>query len=166
MLVDVDDLPEFHTAEPLTRAIGTLLGIMLLIEVGIAIGTRTITGAQGSATPEAVEAVGGSTQAIGRVLYTQYLLPFELISMVLTVGVLGAIVLALPERLGLDIGRRRDTISLAHPRGTDTIAPIGSGVEGAEAPARTNAQPAGVGRTLIMATDPDDQPVHIGGRRQ
>ncbi len=33
MLVDVDDLPEFHTAEPLTRAIGTLLGIMLLIEV-------------------------------------------------------------------------------------------------------------------------------------
>jgi len=166
MLVDVDDLPEFHTAEPLTRAIGTLLGIMLLIEVGIAIGTRTITGAQGSATPEAVEAVGGSTQAIGRVLYTQYLLPFELISMVLTVGVLGAIVLALPERLGLDIGRRRDTISLGHPRGTDTIAPIGSGAEGAEAPVRTNAQPAGVGRTLIMATDPDDQPVQIGGRRQ
>jgi len=134
--------------------------------VGIAIGTRTITGAQGSATPEAVEAVGGSTQAIGRVLYTQYLLPFELISMVLTVGVLGAIVLALPERLGLDIGRRRDTISLGHPRGTDTIAPIGSGAEGAEAAVRTNAQPAGVGRTLIMATDPDDQPVQIGGRRQ
>lgn len=166
MLVDVDNLPEFHTAEPLTRVIGTLLGIMLLIEVGIAIGTRTITGAQGTATPEAVEAVGGSTQAIGRVLYTQYLLPFELISMVLTVGVLGAIVLALPERLGLDSGRRRDTISLGHPRGTDAIVPVGSGEEVAGAAARTNARPAGVGRTLIMATDPDDQPVQIGGRRQ
>lgn len=166
MLVDIDDLPEFHTAEPLTRAIGTLLGIMLLIEVGIAIGTRTITGAQGTATPEAVDAVGGSTQAIGRVLYTQYLLPFELISMVLTVGVLGAIVLALPERLGLDIGRRRDTISLGHPRGTDAMVPIESGDEALAATGRTNAQPAGVGRTLIMATDPDDQPVQIGGRRQ
>lgn len=164
MLVDIDDLPEFHTAEPLTRAVGTLLGLMLLIEVGIAIATRTITGAQGTATPENVAAVGGNTQALGRVLYTQYLLPFELISMVLTVGVLGAIVLALPERLGLDTGRRRDTISLGHPRGTDAIVPIGSGEE--VAAARSNAQPAGVGRTLIMAADPDDQPVNIGGRRQ
>jgi NADH-quinone oxidoreductase subunit J len=164
MLVDIDDLPEFHTAEPLTRAVGTLLGVMLLIEVGIAIATRTITGTQGTATPENIAAVGGNTQALGRVLYTQYLLPFELISMVLTVGVLGAIVLALPERLGLETGRRRDTISLGHPRGTDAIVPLGSGEE--PAAARTNAQPAGVGRTLIMATDPDDQPVNVGGRRQ
>lgn len=163
MLVDIDDLPEFHTQEPLTRAIGALLGIMLLIEVAIAIGTRTITGAQGTATPENVALVGGNTQAIGRVLYTQYLLPFELISMVLTVGILGAIVLAMPERLGLDSGRRRDTISLAHPRGTDAL-PVGEIFEETVA-ARTNAEPAGVGRTLIMATDPDDQPVTIGGRR-
>lgn len=166
MLVDVDDLPEFHTSEPLTRAIGTVLGLMLLIEIAIAIGTRTITGAQGTATPVAINAVGGNTQALGRVLYTQYLLPFEIISMVLTVGVLGAIVLALPERLGLESGRRRDTISLGHPRGTDAILSIESGDEAAAAAARTNAQPAGVGRTLIMAVDPDDQPVNIGGRRQ
>jgi NADH-quinone oxidoreductase subunit J len=163
MLVDVDDLPEFHTQQPLTRAIGGLLGLMLLIEVAIAIGTRTITGAQGSATPENVADVGGNTQALGLVLYTQYLLPFELISMVLTVGILGAIVLALPDRIGLDIGRRRDTISLAHPRGTDAL-PVGEVVEDSVA-TRTNAEPAGVGRTLIMASDPDDQPVNIGGQR-
>lgn len=166
MLVDLDDLPEFHTAEPLTRVVGTLLGIMLLIEVAIAIGTRTITGAPGTATPAAIAAVGGNTQAIGRVLYTQYLLPFELISMVLTVGVLGAIVLALPERLGIGPGRRRDTISLGHPRGTDSVVPLESGETAAAMASRQNAQPAGVGRTLIMATDPDDQPVNVGGRRQ
>lgn len=165
MLVDPNDLPEFHTQQPLTRAVGALLGIMLLIEVSIAIGTRTITGAEGTATPAAVAAVGGNTQALGRVLYTKYLLPFELISMVLTVGVLGAIVLALPERLGLESGRRRDTISLGHPRGTDVVLPIESGDEAGVA-ARQNAQPAGVGRTLIMATDPDDHPVNVGGRRQ
>jgi hypothetical protein len=92
-------------------------------------------------------------------------LPFELISMVLTVGVLGAIVLALPDRLGIDIGRRRDTISLGHPRGTDAVLPIESGEESARVASRPNADPAGVGRTLIMATDPEDQPMNIGGRR-
>ena len=42
-------------------------------------------------------AVGGNAQAVGRVLYSQYLLPFEVVSLVLTVGVIGAIVLALPD---------------------------------------------------------------------
>ncbi len=78
--------------------------------MAIAIGTRTITGAQGYCQRRKFEhAIGGNTQALGRVLYTQYLLPFEIISMVLTVGVLGAIVLALPERLGIESLRRRDT---------------------------------------------------------
>lgn len=166
MLVDIDDLPEFHTAEPLTRVVGGLLGLMLLIEVAIAIGTRTITGAQGTMTPEIEAAVGGNTQALGRVLYTQYLLPFEVISMVLTVGVLGAIVLALPERLGIESGRRRDTISLGHPRGVDAVKPIGPGDEVISVGSRHAKRPAGAGRSLIMANDPDDQPVEIGGRRQ
>ncbi len=113
MLVDPEDLPEFHIGRPLTRAVGVLLGLMLLIEVAIAIGTRTITGAQGNATLENVDAVGGNTQALGRVIYTEHLLAFEVVSMVLTIGILGAIVLALPERLGVGSGRRRDTISLA-----------------------------------------------------
>ncbi len=165
MLVDVDDLPEFHTAEPLTRAIGALLGLMLLIEVAIAIGTRTITGAQGTATPEIEAAIGGNTQALGRVLYTQYLLPFEVISMVLTVGVLGAIVLAMPERLGIESIRRRDTISLGHPRGVDVVKPIGPGDEIIVAGSLPAKRPAGGGRSLIMADDPDMQPVKIGERQ-
>lgn len=166
MLVDVNDLPEFHTAEPLTRAVGGLLGLMLLIEVAIAIGTRTITGAQGTATPQIEAALGGNTQALGRVLYTQYLLPFEVISMVLTVGVVGAIVLALPERLGLERRERRDTVSLGHPRGVDVAKPIGPGVDVIEVGSRASKRPAGAGRSLIMASDPDDQPVKLGGPRQ
>lgn len=160
MLVDVKDLPEFHTAEPLTRVIGGLLGLMLLIEVGVAIATRTITGTAGTATPEAIAAVGGNTQALGRILYTQYLLEFEVISMLLTVGVLGAIVLAMPDRRSLDVGRRRDTISIGHPRGTDQPLAL----EGADAIIVGSSRvkkPAGAGRSIIMANDPDDQPVEI-----
>jgi len=38
----------------------------------------------------------GSVQAIGSVLYTDYLLPFELASILLLVGMIGAVVLARP----------------------------------------------------------------------
>ena len=100
MLVDPDDLPEFHRGRPIQRAVGLLLGGMLLIEVGIAIIDRTVKGLPGDATPENVAAVGGNAQAVGRVLYSQYLLPFEVVSLVLTVGVIGAIVLALPGDSG------------------------------------------------------------------
>jgi NADH-quinone oxidoreductase subunit J len=127
MLVDPDDLPEFHTSRPVQRVVAVMLGIVLLLEVGVAILGRTISGQEGTASPENVALVGGNTQALGRTLYTEYLLPFEIASLVLTVGVVGAIVLALPERLGLT-SRRKGTISLGHGRGVDAALP--SGVRG------------------------------------
>ena len=51
--------------------------------------------------------VGGNTEALGRTLYTSICLPFEVVSLVLTVGVIGAIVLAMPERLGREVGESR-----------------------------------------------------------
>ncbi|MGI8963585.1 MAG: NADH-quinone oxidoreductase subunit J, partial [Thermomicrobiales bacterium] len=111
MLVDPEDLPSFHTAEPLQRYLSFLLGAVLLLEVGAAIVTRTGVVGGGEATPENIAAVGGNVQALGRVIYSKYLLAFEVTSLVLTVGVIGAVVLALPERLGERIGTRRGTIS-------------------------------------------------------
>ena len=157
MLVDPDNLPEFHTARPIQRYVGLLLGAILLLEVGTAIVGRTVVGQSGTATPEAVQAVGGNVQALGRTLYTQYVFPFEVVSLVLTVGVIGAIVLALPERLGERVQRRRGTISLGHARGVDFALPIGPGTEtlipdkGAESPHVAS----GYGRDLIMTKDPD-----------
>lgn len=160
MLVDPDDLPEFHEGRPIQRAVAVLLGLVLFLEVGAAILSRTITGKDEGMTPEAIAAVGGNTQAIGRQLFTDYLLPFEVISLVLTVGIIGAVVLALPERLGERSWRRRDTISIGHPRGTDLALPAGSvhGPAGEPVPG-ANVKPAGQGRRLVMTTDADDQPV-------
>jgi NADH-quinone oxidoreductase subunit J len=165
MLVDPDDLPEFHVGRPVQRAVGVILGLILLLEVAAAILTRTITGRQGNATLDNIEQVGGNTQAIGRIMYTDHLLAFEVVSLVLTVGVLGAIVLALPERLGAAAQRRTGTISLAHPTGVD--AALQAGVASETAPVATagsSSEPAGVGRRLIMSRDPDEQPV-TGFRR-
>jgi len=162
MLVDPDDLPEFHTARPVQRVVGLLLGAILLLEVGAAILSRTVTGARGDANEQNIAAVGGNTQALGRVLYSDYLLAFEVVSLVLLVGVIGAIVLALPERLGERLPTtRRDTISLGHPRGTDAALPAGPAGEtpmGDRATPAPTPQPTTVGgRTLIMVTDPDER---------
>lgn len=181
MLVDPDDLPEFHAARPIQRTVGLLLGAILLLEVGVAIMTRTVVGQPGNATPAAVASVGGNVQAVGNNLYTQYLLPFEVISLVLLVGVIGAIVLALPERLGERVGTRRGTISLGHPRGTDAALPpgpegetpvtvasgerpvVGVGAAG-DGGRREDARSLETTRELIMVRDPD-QHTKIGGDR-
>jgi NADH-quinone oxidoreductase subunit J len=170
MLVDPDDLPEFHTGRPIQRAVAALLGVVLLLELGVAILGRTIEGAKGTATPENIAAVGGNTQALGRALYTEYLLPFEVVSLVLTVGVIGAIVLAMPERLGEKITRRRGTISLGHARGVDLALDSGAPVTGVpgEAPIPENEHELATGlssrRGLIMVTDPDEFTT-VGSRR-
>lgn len=171
MLVDPDDLPEFHTGRPIQRAVAGLLGVVLLLELAVAILGRTIEGAKGTATPENIDLVGGNTQALGRVLYTQYLLPFEVVSLVLTVGVIGAIVLAMPERLGEKITRRRGTISLGHARGVDLAldsgVPMTGGVPG-ESPIADNDNELATGLTtrrgIILVKDPDEFTT-IGKRR-
>jgi NADH-quinone oxidoreductase subunit J len=41
--------------------------------------------------------VGGTAQNVGRMLFTQYLLPFEIISVLILIAILGAVVLARKE---------------------------------------------------------------------
>lgn len=165
MLVDPDDLPEFHGARPVQRSVAVLLGVVLLLEVGLAILTRTIVGqptpvpgVANAATPAEILRVGGNTQALGNVLFSQYLLVFEVVSLVLLVGVVGAIVLALPERLGERAPHRRGTISLGHARGIDDELALPSGVRG-ETPIpsdpRRDEAAQEAPRELIMVTDPD-----------
>jgi NADH-quinone oxidoreductase subunit J len=159
MLVDPDDLPEFHTARPVQRYAGLILGAILLLEIGVAIIDRVIVGKSGNANAENVALVGGNTQALGRTLYSTYVFPFEIASLVLTVGVIGAIVLALPERLGMKSTIRRGTISLAHARGVDFALPAGpegeSEIPGSREAEELEAATSGYGRRLIMARDPD-----------
>ena len=66
-----------------------LLGAVATVEIG---ANRGMVGASGNANPPTIALVGGSTQAVGNLLFTQYLLPFEIISLVLLIGVVGAIV--------------------------------------------------------------------------
>jgi NADH-quinone oxidoreductase subunit J len=159
MLVDPQKLPERGVGHPVQRIMGPLLGIILFLEVGAAIANRAMIGSPGNATPENVAILGGSTQAIGNLLFTQYLLPFEAVSLVLLIGVIGAIVLALPERLGERLG----TISLGHPRGSDVALPEGPAAAAPITRADREATEAlEATREIILVKDPE---LYTGGKR-
>jgi NADH-quinone oxidoreductase subunit J len=70
------------------------LGLLVLL-AGLAYGL--ISGQLGTAQGSAAAFGQGSVQAIGSVLYTSYLLPFELASVLLLVGMIGAVVLTRKE---------------------------------------------------------------------
>src|SRR5688500_5774156 len=86
MLIDPERLPERGGGHPVQRIVGPLLGLILFLEVAAAIANRAIVGSLGNATPENIAFVGGSTQAFGNLLFTQALLPFEVVSLVLLIG--------------------------------------------------------------------------------
>lgn len=75
---------------PLAILGGVLLGA--LVAAGILLGTMA-AGDGGAAAMQAVEGLQrGNTEAVGWVLYTKYLIPFEVVSVVLLVAMIGAIV--------------------------------------------------------------------------
>jgi NADH-quinone oxidoreductase subunit J len=94
MLVRVKEVrPEDAFLSPVAP-IAILGGVLLgaLIAIGILLGSM----AGGPGNPEALRTmdgeVVGNTEAVGWVLYTKYLVPFEVVSMVLLVAMIGAIV--------------------------------------------------------------------------
>lgn len=72
---------------------GVLVGIMLVSFLVLILGKITVLPALGKYSIEAIKSEG-SMMTIGKVLYTEYLLPFEIASIVLLVAIVGAVVLA------------------------------------------------------------------------
>ncbi len=72
--------------------IGVALGLSFVLFVFFAIA-KYIPGPLGTYTIELVQKQT-HTKAIGRVLYTEYILPFEIASIILLIAIVGAIVLA------------------------------------------------------------------------
>jgi NADH-quinone oxidoreductase subunit J len=77
--------------------VAALVGIVMLAEMAILLGGKSL-GLAG-AMPGAPAAVS-NTKELGRVLYTEYLLPFELAAVVLLIAMIAAIALTLRQRLG------------------------------------------------------------------
>lgn len=94
------NLKEYMQAEQTHRGqrwAALILAPILLAELVYILVGLDLTSAQGGLTPEAIAAAGGNTRVLGLSLFQDYLLPFEVASVILLVGMVGAIVLARKE---------------------------------------------------------------------
>jgi NADH-quinone oxidoreductase subunit J len=66
----------------------------VVLFITIAVSIRSFTLGAGGSDIDFIQAEGGHTKALGTVLYTEFIFPFEVASLVLLVGLVGAIVLA------------------------------------------------------------------------
>ncbi len=76
------------------RPVGVALAAVFLVALGYAL----LPGVPGPSA--AIDSQFGTVEAVGRVLFTAYLLPFEVASMVLLVGIIAAVVFRRPPARG------------------------------------------------------------------
>ena len=96
MLVNLKRPPEAHQDSHRRTKLGFALAAGVLIELA-AIAWYGSAGPAATVVPSAALPVTGNTEQVGWMLYTSYLIPFEIASMLLLVAMIGAIVLAKRE---------------------------------------------------------------------
>jgi NADH-quinone oxidoreductase subunit J len=95
MLLGTELLPPASTL-PWQRPVAVLLAVALIAEAAYLLFVRQVVA---GANPPLQESFGGP-QEIGGVLFNQYLLPFEITSVLLLVAMVGAIILTRKEKVG------------------------------------------------------------------
>ena len=122
-----------------------------------------------------VGSVGGNVQALGQTLYSQFLFPFEVASLILLLAVIGAIVLARKEEpgeveeilpsLGISLGRRSVANSPQEDQIEKKLLPaLGvkhvphSGMQDQEIPLVEQPSGVGAGTTSGVEIDRDQGP--------
>ena len=96
MLVNLKRPPEAHSDPHRKTTLGFGLAAAVLLELGAVAVYSSRVPARPIVAAAAVP-VTGNTEVVGWMLYTNYLIPFEIASMLLLVAMIGAIVLAKRE---------------------------------------------------------------------
>ena len=94
MLVNLKRPPEAHEDPHRRTRLGFGLAVAVLVELGAIAGYAST---RAPVAPRAAIPLSGNTEQVGWLLYTSYLIPFEVASMLLLVAMIGAIVLAKRE---------------------------------------------------------------------
>jgi len=79
--------------------VGALIGVLMAVEMAMVLGGRYF-GLDAMPAPPEPQAGYSNTRELGRVLYTDYVYPFELASLVLLVAMVAAVALTLRKRKG------------------------------------------------------------------
>ena len=101
--------------------VGALIGLVLLVQLGLVAGSWVFADAAPAfrvavaPIPEEVE----NTRALGRLIYTDYALLFQLSGLILLVAMIGAIVLTLRHKEGI---KRQDVLHQIHRERHEAVA--------------------------------------------
>ena len=90
MLLNLKQDERYHRQWPVAAGVGFLLVLEALVLALV----KGRSSAAGVASGESAEKGLGNTEALGDVLYSTYLFPFEVASLILLVAMIGAIILA------------------------------------------------------------------------
>lgn len=101
MLLNVKREDRYHPQFP----IGAFLGFVIITEVLLLAFQRSESDTPPMPPPALAGEAVGNTETIGDVLYTTYLFPFEVASLILLVAMIGAIVLAKRDLFEQDVNR-------------------------------------------------------------
>ena len=127
MMLDVD-FAELRGGMARYLPLGLLIGLILLLELGLVIGHWTFSGSANdlreAVTPPADQV--HNTEALGQVIYTDFIYLFQVAGLVLLVAMIGAIVLTLRHRPHV---KRQDIPSqiLRDPRESLELVDVPSG---------------------------------------
>ena len=109
--------------------VGMAIGLILLVELIVVFGAWVVAPSAPQMVLAPVRPDITNTEALGRILYTDYLYLFQTAGLILLVAMIGAIVLTLRQRVGV---RRQSIAAQVSRRRADTLevkdVPSGSGI--------------------------------------
>jgi len=82
---------------PFSTMLGVILVFILFALLVFGVAVRVLPGEQGEFTPERIAQLG-DIKTIAGLLFTKFLFPFEVASIILLVGIIGAVILSKKER--------------------------------------------------------------------
>jgi NADH-quinone oxidoreductase subunit J len=90
------DLPSFDLGRTHAglRVIGGVMAVALLAVFAWTFRNSPLTAPKGAFTTEAIAAAGGNTRVLSELLFSEYILPFELTSVLLLGAIIGAVAIA------------------------------------------------------------------------
>ncbi len=131
--------------------IGATIGAVLLIELALVLGGWSLAPQAGALRAAPMDPNVTNTVQIGRILYTDYILPFQASGLVLLVAMIGAIVLTLRDR---GFSRNQSVAAQIARTPADTLELV-------DVPSRVGIKGIGFLRPKPKAL-PQAEPAHIG----
>ena len=107
MMLDID-LARLRQGFTRYAPLGALIALIVVAQIGLVVYVKQL-GLDPAATPVPKPEGYSNTQALGELLYTQYLYPFEIAAVILLVAIVAAITLTMRDRPGQkvqDIGKQ------------------------------------------------------------